>query len=84
MEMATILKRPPQHFKNLDETQNAINFAFALSEQAIEVEVSSVIENGERVMILRCTNGKEAAFRKLCEKHHPEAIADDSILWKGK
>lgn len=75
--MSTILKRPPQHFKNLDQSQNAINFALALAAEKIEVKVSSIIENGERVMILRCTNGKESAFRKLCEKYHPNEIATE-------
>jgi len=80
--MATILKRPPQHFTNIADAQNAIDFAFALAEQKIDVEVSTIIEQGQHIMILRCTNGKEKAFRALCEKHHPEAISDDSILLK--
>jgi len=77
--MATILKRPPQHFKDVAAAQNAIQFDFALAENNIDVEVTSFIENGQRMMQLRCTNGKEAEFKRLCEKYHPNDISDDGI-----
>lgn len=75
--MTTILKKLPGHFESLDDTENAIQFAFALVEEKIDVEVSSVIEAGERWMLVRCKNGKEEAFKRLCEQYQPKHMIDD-------
>lgn len=76
--MATMLKKLPAHFDNLQSAQNAIAFAFALEDEGIRVEVSSVAENGQVWMLMQCINGKESAFRRLCEQYHPESIVDSS------